>query len=467
MAAVYLGESVDASVPEDRRLVALKIIKPAYSVQTDFVEMFMDEAKIASRLSHPNIVRLYSLGAEGARLYIVMELLLGQSLWEVWEACREHKVRLPYEAVAWIGARVASALHHAHELVDEKGEHQELVHRDINPSNLFLTFDGNVKVIDFGLAKARNRVSRTAAGIVKGKLAYMSPEQTSGGSIDRRTDIFALGTTLWELAADRRLFKSDQDADTLANVHRALVPDPTRLIQGFPKELWNVLKRCLTKDPEERYSTAQEVSNALDSYLEGIDSSFGPERLAKMVSSLFPDEQRTQARWVSEASGVVSVKGPATMRPQPPVMSSFPPPKLGPGERSLQQLFLPMIKEVALGPASDSLRTDQTFEPSAAEIEIRVPRESSRAERATEDSERRLRMTPSDVRKNDALLRPNIPKAPRIPTLGEIEVQKLPPVVEEEEESPTVRPAKKTPLALGIAVAIAIAVAAYFVVSPR
>ena len=174
----------------------------------------------------------------------------------MWDACRARGVRLRYDMIAWIGARVAAGLHYAHELRDQAGRPLGIVHRDVNPSNLFVTYDGTIKIIDFGLAKAANRASRTATGIIKGKVAYMSPEQAGGEPVDRRSDVFALATTLWEIACDRRLFKGDDDMQTLEQVRVARVPDPTRIVAGFPPALWAVLSPALARDPRERTATA-------------------------------------------------------------------------------------------------------------------------------------------------------------------------------------------------------------------
>jgi serine/threonine-protein kinase len=302
MATVYLGKTAGETAVRDA--VALKVIKDEYSLNRDFVNMFLDEAKIVSRLRHPNVVSLLELGTEGNRLFIAMELLLGQSLWSVWEACRERRVRLRYDLASWIGARVAEGLHHAHELKDANGAPQHVVHRDVNASNIFVTYDGRVKVIDFGLAKAANRISRTAAGIVKGKLAYMSPEQTVGKPLDRRTDIFALGTTLWEITADRRLFKGKDDVETLTAVHNADVPDPTRLVAGYPEKLWAVLRRALERDREKRYSTALELSVALDACAASEGRKITATTLADVMRSLFDYERKRQLAWLAEASVV-------------------------------------------------------------------------------------------------------------------------------------------------------------------
>ncbi|MEO6573619.1 MAG: serine/threonine-protein kinase [Polyangiaceae bacterium] len=318
MATIYLGRGSGSALRASERVVALKVIKAEYSLNRDFVNMFLDEAKIVSKLSHPNVVELYELGNEGHTPFIAMELLSGQSLWSVWEACRERNVRLRYDLVAWIGARIAQGLHHAHELRDGKGKPLNIVHRDVNASNVFITYDGQVKIIDFGLAKAANRVSRTAAGVVKGKLAYMSPEQTVGKPLDCRTDIFALGTTLWELTVDRRLFKGKDDIETLTAVHKAKIPDPTKLVDGYPPQFWAVLRQALERDRERRFRNAHELSQKLDecALMEGrhVDAL----AMKEVMHHLFAAERERQMAWLAEASGLDSLRSTPTSKAAPP-----------------------------------------------------------------------------------------------------------------------------------------------------
>jgi serine/threonine-protein kinase len=296
MAAVYVARR------DDGEIVALKTIREEFARNKDFLTMLLDEAKIVSHLRHPNIVRYHELGNEGGHAFIAMELLFGQSLWSVWEGCRERGVRLRYDMIAWIGARVADALHYAHELRDgEPGDERPLgiVHRDVNATNIFVTYDGDIKVIDFGLAKAVNRASKTAAGIIKGKVAYMSPEQAVGAPVDRRTDVFALGATLWELACDRRLFKHTDEVETLKRVHAAEVPDPTVLVDGFPPALWSILRRALARDREDRYATAAELARDLDAFAgAGVDAKV----VAEVMRELFAEDRARQAAWIADAS---------------------------------------------------------------------------------------------------------------------------------------------------------------------
>ncbi|MFO0678603.1 MAG: serine/threonine-protein kinase [Polyangiaceae bacterium] len=314
MATVYLGRANDVV---DDRYVALKAIKSAYSSNREFVDMFLDEAKIVSGLEHPNIVRLYELGIEGHLPFLALELLAGQSLWQLWQACRERSVRMRYDMIAWIGARVADGLHYAHGHKDANGLPLAIVHRDVNATNLFVTYDGDVKIIDFGLAKAANRVSRTAAGIIKGKAAYMSPEQTMGQPLDPRTDVFALGITLWEIAVDRRLFKQEDDVETLKRVHAALVPDPTQLVDGFPPGLWNVLKKALARDRNDRFASAGDFAKALDAFVLETGKATGPQPVAKAMNSLFAKERKEFEAWFTQASSARQPVAMPTLHPAP------------------------------------------------------------------------------------------------------------------------------------------------------
>ncbi len=263
MATVWLGRPIDGSA----RFAALKVIRAEHARNKDFIAMFVDEARIASRLTHPNIVRLFGLGHDGARHFLAMEVLRGCTLLGAWEAARARGLRVAYEVAAWIGARIADALEHAHELRGTDGSPQHVVHRDVNPSNIFLGRDGTPKLIDFGIAKARDRIASTAAGVVKGKLAYLSPEQTHGHPADRRADIFALSVSLWELTLDRRLFREDSDVATIRRVREAHVPDPTTLAVDYPRALADAIVRGLARDPRERWQTAAQLRDALDAFV--------------------------------------------------------------------------------------------------------------------------------------------------------------------------------------------------------
>ncbi len=218
-----------------------------------------------------------------------MELLRGRTLQETCAAAEARRQKLPFALAAWIGARVADALHHAHELRDETGSPALVVHRDVNPSNIFLCVSGEPKVIDFGLAKARDRIGGTAIGVVKGKLAYLSPEQVAGKPVDRRSDIFSLGITLWEITVGRRLFREDSDVATVRRVLAADVPDPTTLVPDYPPALAAVLRRALDPDPMTRFASANELARELDAFVEGAGGC-SANAVAGLLAELFPPE---------------------------------------------------------------------------------------------------------------------------------------------------------------------------------
>jgi serine/threonine-protein kinase len=263
--------------------VALKVLKEELAHDPYCIGMFDDERRLARVLSHPTTVQMYEAGEDGGRHWIAMELLVGQSLRQAWDAHRARRARMPFDVVAWIGARVCDGLHHAHELRDPNGEAENVVHRDVNPANVFLTYDGRVKVIDFGLAKAKMQATHTYPGFLKGKVAYLSPEQLEGVAPDRRADIFALATTLWELATDRRLFRRETDVETAVAVGDCVVPDPRGLVRGFPRELWTILKRGLARVPAERHATAAEMGRELDACVAELGRGVSPHTVADVL----------------------------------------------------------------------------------------------------------------------------------------------------------------------------------------
>ncbi len=284
MAEVFLGRL--RTRPD--RLVALKIMRSELCRNQEFVSMFLDEARIASSLAHPNIAAIYGLGHDRGHHYLAMELLRGRTLLDFVDIALRKGGRIPYEIVAWIGARIADALHFAHEQRDANGANSQIVHRDVNPSNIFVTFAGEPKLIDFGLAKARDRITATAHGVLKGKLAYLAPEQVTGSPIDRRSDVFALGVTLWEISVGDRLFREDSDVETIRRVSRAEVPDPTTRDATYPRALADVVLRALKRTPNERYRTAHELAVALDAFVAASGRPVDAQQVALLARSLFP-----------------------------------------------------------------------------------------------------------------------------------------------------------------------------------
>lgn len=296
MASIYLARATAA--PD--RVVAVKAMRHDLLDDDNMDRMFMDEAGLLSRLVHPNIVRIFEVGVDGGQRFIAMELLLGKTLANVYQECEKRGMRLDPDVVAWAGARVATALHHAHEVRAEDGSPLSLVHRDVNPANVFLTFGGEVKLFDFGMAKAEGRRATSDPGIVKGKLPYLAPEQIMQLPLDRRADVFGLGTSLWELATTRRLFARETDVETVKAVHIGPIPELQKLVPDLPPRFCAIVHKALQRNRENRYLTAGEMANDLDAFL-GERGSLIAARAGAMLDELFPGERKRQLGWLKPA----------------------------------------------------------------------------------------------------------------------------------------------------------------------
>jgi serine/threonine-protein kinase len=220
MGSVDLARAV--SGPRAGQIVAVKRLHPHLEREKHFAEMFFDEARITAGLNHPNVVEIFDWGQDSQGHYLALEFVAGDSLLALIREAKNAKVPIPVNLGLFIVGKVAEGLHAAHELRNEKGELRHLVHRDVTPSNVLLSVDGGVKLIDFGVAKARDRLSHTSTGTIKGKFGYMSPEQARGFPIDRRSDVFSLGIVLWETLALKRLYRSESELEIL----RMIVDDP-------------------------------------------------------------------------------------------------------------------------------------------------------------------------------------------------------------------------------------------------
>ncbi len=293
-----------------QKWVAIKRIHPHLVEDDQFVDMFLDEARIAAGINHANVAQVFDLGKDDNTYWIAMEYLHGEPLREVMRRAEEHGQRIGPELAARICADAAEGLHAAHELRGKNGQLLGLVHRDVTPHNLFLTYDGYTKVVDFGIAKVADRLSSTRAGTLKGKLAYMSPEQVRGAEVDRTTDIFALGVVLWEITTNQRLFRMDTDLDTLEKVQACIVPPPSTIVPGYPPELEACVMKALSKRKQDRFPTAREFSRALQTYLVRSGHFVGPEEVAQFIRTVFADRiQKREAHlaWAAEVTSTVNV----------------------------------------------------------------------------------------------------------------------------------------------------------------
>jgi serine/threonine protein kinase len=261
MATVHFGRLIG---PEGfTRTVAVKRMHPHLAKEPEFVAMFLDEARLAARIRHPNVVSTLDVAATGGELLIVMEYVHGESLGSLMHAVGEAKERVPVPVACAIVADLLAGLHAAHEARDERGEPLRIVHRDVSPQNILVGLDGVSRVLDFGVAKAVGRVQQTREGQVKGKIAYMAPEQVRGGTITRATDIYAASVVLWETLTARRLFGSERDAEVVDQILFGSVDAPSARAASVPEALNAVVLRGLARDPADRYETARDMVRAL------------------------------------------------------------------------------------------------------------------------------------------------------------------------------------------------------------
>ncbi len=275
------------------KTVVIKCILPYFSQKKDFMTMFLDEARVASYLNHPNVVQIYDIGEIDGILYMAMEYIPGTNLKMVRKRLAEqdeYRNAPPYPLLAAIFAQAAAGLEHIHTATDENGEPLHLVHRDISPNNLMLSYDGMLKIVDFGVAKARTQEHETEVGVLKGRLSYMSPEHLSGQVIDGRSDIFALAVVLYEMSTGKRLFKRRTEAETIKALLTTPIPPPSRIKSNYPKPLEDLLLKALNRNPNERFQTATELRIALEDYLNSEGVYYGPQHIADIMSVLFAKE---------------------------------------------------------------------------------------------------------------------------------------------------------------------------------
>ncbi len=290
MAEVYLA--VHGELAGFRTPVVLKKVLPHLANNPQFIDMFLDEARIASLLDHPNVVRIIEVGRSGNEYFLAMELVQGKSLSAILRRAAETEAgRVDTRLAALIIAQAAAGLHHAHNLTDPLGNMLGLVHRDVSPQNLLLSFEGSVKVIDFGIARALGRITATQTGGMKGKFGYMSPEQARGEEVDLRTDIFALGVVLWESVTGKRLFSRENDLATMRALVYEPIPRPSSVAEISP-ELEAIVMRALARNPKLRFSTARELANALEKWI-FAEGGASASDLAGMMKGYFSADQST------------------------------------------------------------------------------------------------------------------------------------------------------------------------------
>ncbi len=291
MADVYLAAALGHAGFQKEAVV--KVLKPELTASRDFVTMFTDEARLAAQLHHPNIVQTYDVGVEQGVYFLAMEYLDGQSLDRLLACLKRDGEVLPDALAVFIAREALAGLEYAHRLTDIHDVPLEIVHRDISPQNTFVTYRGEVKIVDFGVAKSAGQVALTQAGTFKGKVGYMSPEHAAGDSIDGRADLFALGVLLWEMLAGRRMWRDLPPATIAARLIAGNVPGPDQLEREVHPALRQALRRALAPDVSERYPCAAAFKADLDEYLNALAGPTPQEELGQLVHRHFQEERRT------------------------------------------------------------------------------------------------------------------------------------------------------------------------------
>ncbi len=265
MAEVFRAES--EGLQGFRKQVAIKRVLPHLSSKKKFISMFLDEARLSAQLSHSNCVQVFDIGVGDNAFFIVMEFVDGANLKAINEHIRESGKDFPVEAAVHIALELCKGLAYAHELTDQNGVPLHIVHRDMSPPNVLITKHGEIKIVDFGLAKANSQLEKSEPGIIKGKFSYLSPEAAMGQDVDLRTDIFAVGIILWELLAGQRLFLGDTDFQTVKRVQTTQVPSISQINKKVPPELERIIVRALARDPARRYPTARSLGMELSKFM--------------------------------------------------------------------------------------------------------------------------------------------------------------------------------------------------------
>lgn len=350
-------------------LLVIKRILPHLAENDEFVRMFLAEARIAARLHHPNVVQILNVGAQDDSYFIAMEYIHGEDVRRVWRRASEHGRQFPVELACYLIMEACAGLDYAHRKTDN-GRPLNIVHRDVSPQNLVIAFDGAVKVLDFGIAKAADQISETRSGVLKGKYAYMAPEQALAQKVDRRSDLFALGVVFFELLTQRRLFKRVNEMQTLAAVCECEVPVPSAVNGRVPAELDAIVLRALAKDVDDRYQWASELRADLAGWLASNGLAPAQEDLAAFMGQLYADKlarEAVEGRILVEELGLPDDPGPRVLPPLVPrgswAPASEPPAEV---ERTVTGAIEPTVTGAVERTAGAPVRASADKRPAAA-----------------------------------------------------------------------------------------------------
>jgi serine/threonine-protein kinase len=318
MAEIFLAHQMDGEGLE--RPVVIKRIRPHLSKHATFVKMFLNEARLAAQLNHPNIVQIHDLGKIADSYFIAMEYIFGRDMRRVIPKAEQLGIAFPMVYALRIASDVCAGLQYAHKKVDLYGNPLNIVHRDVTPENIFVSFDGTVKLLDFGIAKAANQVEQTRSGELKGKLSYMSPEQCYGKPLDCRSDIFSVGVVLYEWLTGFKLFTGESEVAVMRSITEGKIYAPSYFKADIPEPVEAILMKALEKDRERRYQSAGEMRAAIDAFLNTYEFTPTPLHLSNFLRQLFHDElneEQGRLKQTTSSDAVVALEEEVT-----PVASS-------------------------------------------------------------------------------------------------------------------------------------------------
>lgn len=345
MAELYLARA--RGIEGFEKVVALKRILPKLADDEEVVTMFLDEARLAATLHHPNLAQVYDIGKEGLSYFFTMEYIHGEDLDTLVRQAAKQGRGLSLSNGLFVVTQVAAGLHHAHDKKGADGQPLGTVHRDVSPSNVMVTFDGAVKIVDFGVAKAAARRTKTQSGSIKGKIGYLSPEQARGEEIDRRSDVFALGILLFELTTGTRLFEQRHEYAVLSQLLTKDAPLPSSRVPDYPPELEEIVLKALCRDPDGRYATAQDLQLALEDFAREDKLALSSVSLSRMVRDVLGEREDPTATGAARAASGGASPGSAATAPE--TLSGAASRPVIPLERGLPRALWLLVAGLVLG----------------------------------------------------------------------------------------------------------------------
>jgi serine/threonine-protein kinase len=298
------------------KMICIKRIRPHLSSQVSFVRMFLNEAKLAAQLNHPNIVQIYDLGRIGESYFIAMEYITGRDMSRCIPKAEKMGIQFPLVYALKVTSSICEGLYFAHNRTDAYGKPLNIVHRDITPENVMVSFNGVVKILDFGIAKATSQIEQTRAGEIKGKLSYMSPEQCMGKQVDQRSDIFALGVVTYEWITGYKLFTGENEMAILKCIIDGKIYPPGYFKEDVPEPVERILMKCLEKDREKRYQSAWDLQYDIDQFLASQEFAPSNIHLANFMKQLFSDEVEQEQGMLQRAAQTEHQSEEAVVEPE-------------------------------------------------------------------------------------------------------------------------------------------------------